>query len=126
MSDQAKTVLLADDELFMLRLLAATFRKGGYQTVQVRNGTEALAAAVTVNPHLIVMDVIMPGIDGLSTVRQLKQNVATQHIPVIVLSSKAYGLTKAQAEEAGAALFLTKPFSPSQLLSEAQRLLGLA
>ena len=126
MSVQTKTVLLADDEIFMLRLLEATFRKGGYRVVQTHNGPEAIAVAGDTRPELIVMDVMMPGLDGLSAVRQLKQNQATRDIPVIVLSSKGHALTKAEAMEAGAALFLTKPFSPNQLLTEAQRLLGPA
>lgn len=126
MSAQTKTVLLADDEIFMLRLLEATFRKGGYRVVQTHNGPDAIAVAADTRPELIVMDVMMPGLDGLSAVRQLKQNEATRDIPVIVLSSKGHALTKAEAMESGAALFLTKPFSPNQLLTEAQRLLGPA
>lgn len=124
MSDQTKTVLLADDESFMLRLLEATFRKGGYNIAQARNGTEALASAAALRPQLIVMDVMMPGLDGLSAIRELKQNETTRDIPIIVLSSKGHALTKVEAEEAGAVLFLTKPFSPNQLLAEAERILG--
>ena len=124
MNPSTKTVLLADDEIFMLRLLEATFRKGGYRVVPTRDGPAALAAAATEKPHLIVMDVMMPGLDGLSAVHQLKQNEATRNIPVIVLSSKGHALTKVEAEEAGATLFLTKPFSPNQLLTETQRILG--
>lgn len=126
MSAPTQTVLLADDEIFMLRLLEATFRKGGYRVLQVRDGAEALAAATTLQPDLIVMDIMMPSLDGLSAVRRLKQNETTRHIPVVVLSSKGHALTRAEAQEAGAALFLTKPFSPNQLLTEAQRLLGPA
>ena len=124
MNNAAKTVLVADDEIFMRRLLEATFRKGGYRVVQARDGADALAGAVSEKPDLIVMDVLMPGLDGLSAVRQLKQNDATRAIPVIVLSSKGHALTKVDAEEAGAVLFLTKPFSPSQLLAETHRILG--
>lgn len=119
-----KTVLLADDELFMLRLLEATFRKGGYRVIQARDGAEALAKASAEKPDLIVMDVMMPGLDGLSALNQLRQSEATAKIPVIVLSSKGHALTKVEAELAGASLFLTKPFSPNQLLTEVQRLLS--
>lgn len=124
MSTPIQTVLIADDEIFMLRLLEATFRKGGYQVAQARSGAEALASAAALRPHLIVMDVMMPGLDGLSAVRRLKADEATRSIPVIVLSSKAHALTRVAAEEAGAALFLTKPFSPNQLLTEVRRILG--
>lgn len=126
MNTTSRTVLIADDEIFMLRLLDATFRKGGYQVAQVRDGAEAVAAAASLKPDLVVMDIMMPGLDGLSAVRRLKGDAATRNIPVIVLSSKGHALTKVEAEQAGAALFLTKPFSPSQLLAETQRLLGPA
>jgi len=65
----------------------------------------------------------MPGLDGLSAIRQLKQNESTRHIPV-VLSSRGHALTRVEAEAAGAALFLAKPFSPNQLLSEVKKILG--
>ena len=125
MNDETKTVLLADDQIFMLRLLESTFLKDGFQVFQVQNGTDALAVATERKPNLIVMDVMMPGLDGLSTIRRLKQNEATRDIPVIVLSSKAHALTKLEAEQAGAALFLNKPFSPNNLRAESRRIMGV-
>ena len=120
----AKRILIADDEIYMVRLLEMTFKKGGYEVVSCRDGKEALATAVSAQPRLIVLDIMMPGLDGLGALRQLKENPATQAIPVIVLSAKGQALTKVEAEQAGAALFLPKPFSPNQLLSEAQKILG--
>jgi CheY-like chemotaxis protein len=117
-------ILIADDEVYMLRLLEMTFKKGGYTVVSCRDGQEALALAATALPELIVLDVMMPGLDGLGALRQLKGNPATRKIPVVVLSAKGHALTKVEAELAGAVLFLAKPFSPNQLLSEAQKILG--
>ena len=117
-------ILVADDEIYMVRLLEMTLKKGGYEVVTCRDGAEALAISATANPQLIVMDVMMPGLDGLSAIRQLKQNEATRSIPVVVLSSKGHALTRVEAEAAGAALFLAKPFSPNQLLSEVKKILG--
>ena len=74
-------------------------------------------------PQLIVLDVMMPGLDGLEALRQLKNNPATRAIPVVVLSAKGHSLTKVEAELAGAVLFLAKPFSPNQLLGEVRRIL---
>jgi len=116
-------ILVADDEIYMVRLLEMTLRKGGYDVVTCRDGAEALAISATALPQLIVMDVMMPGLDGLSAIRQLKQNESTRHIPV-VLSSRGHALTRVEAEAAGAALFLAKPFSPNQLLSEVKKILG--
>src|ERR1700761_8067634 len=117
-------ILIADDETFMLRLLEMTFKKGGFEVVSCRDGREALAMVTTALPQLIVLDVMMPGLDGLGALRELKGNPATKDIPVVVVSAKGHALTKVEAEQAGAAMFLTQPFSPNQLLSEAKRILG--
>jgi DNA-binding response OmpR family regulator len=117
-------VLIADDELHMLRLLELTFKKGGFEVVCCRDGKEALAAVAVVKPQLIVLDMMMPGLDGLATLRQLKGSTDTKNIPVFVLSSKGHALTRVGAETAGAAMFLTKPFSPSQLVAEAKKILA--
>ena len=117
-------ILIADDEIYMVRLLELTFKKGGYEVVSCRDGQEALALAASVLPQLIVLDVIMPGLDGLGALRQLKENSATKKIPVVVLSAKGHALTKVEAELAGAAVFMAKPFSPNQLLGEVQKILA--
>lgn len=119
-----KKILIADDELYMLRLLELTLKKGGFEVISCRDGQEALALAVSTLPQLIVLDVMMPGLDGLGALRQLKENPATRAIPVIVLSAKGHALTRVEAEVAGAALFLAKPFSPNQLLGDVQKIIG--
>ena len=123
MNPDTKKILVADDEIYMVRLLEMTFKKGGFEVVSCRNGKEALATAVAAQPQLIVLDVIMPGLDGLGALRQLKENPATQNIPVVVLSATGHALTRVEAELAGAAMFLTKPFSPNQLLSDVKKIL---
>jgi len=125
-SNSPAKILIADDEVYMIRLLELTFKKGGYEIVSCRDGQEALATAATARPQLIVLDVMMPGLDGLGALRQLKENPATKNIPVVVLSAKGHALTKVEAELAGAAMFFTKPFSPNQLLGEVRKILGQA
>jgi CheY-like chemotaxis protein len=117
-------ILVADDEVFMLRLLDMTLKKGGYTVISCRDGKEALAAAAAQLPQLIVLDVMMPGLDGLGALRQLKENPVTRAIPVVVLSAKGHALTKVEAEASGAVLFLAKPFSPNELLSAVQKILS--
>ncbi len=119
-----KKILVADDEVFMLRLLDMTLKKGGYAVISCRDGKEALTAAAAQLPQLIVLDVMMPGLDGLGALRQLKENPATREIPVVVLSAKGHALTKVEAEASGAVLFLAKPFSPNELLSAVQKILS--
>ena len=120
----AQKILVADDEVYMLRLLEMTFKKGGYEVVSCRDGKEALATAFTAQPQLIVLDVMMPGLDGLGALRMLKENPATRDIPVVVLSAKGHALTRVDAVLAGAVLFLAKPFSPNELLGEVRKILG--
>ena len=120
----AQKILIADDEVYMLRLLEMTFKKGGYEVVSCRDGREALAAAFTAQPQLIVLDVMMPGLDGLGALRLLKENPVTRDIPVVVLSAKGHALTRVDAVLAGAVLFLAKPFSPNELLGEVRKILG--
>ena len=119
----ANKVLVADDEAYMVRLLEMTFKKGGFEVICCRDGNEALAAAITAQPQLIVLDVIMPGLDGLGALRQLKENPATKNIPVVVLSAKGHALTRQETEQAGAVQFFTKPFSPIQLLEDIKKIL---
>ena len=117
-------ILVADDEVFMLRLLEMTFKKGGYEVVTCRDGKEALVTAFAVQPQLIVLDVMMPGLDGLGALRLLKDNPATKNIPVVVLTAKGHSLTRVDAVLAGAVLFLAKPFSPNELLDAVQKILS--
>ena len=116
-------ILLVDDEPHMLRLTELSVRKGGFLVVTARNGREGVEIAGRELPALIIMDVTMPELDGFGALELLKQTPTTQGIPVILLTSRGHTLTRRQAEESGAALFLTKPFSPSQLLEEVRRLI---
>jgi CheY-like chemotaxis protein len=119
----AQKILIADDEIYMLRLLEMTLKKGGYTVISCRDGREALAQAASELPRLIVLDIMMPGLDGLGALRKLKENPATRDVPVVVLSAKGHSLTRVEAELAGAVLFLAKPFSPNQLLGEVRKIL---
>ena len=116
-------ILIVDDEPHMLRVTELSIKKGGYQIVIGRNGKEALELAAREKPSLIVMDVSMPEMDGLTALTQLKANPETAKIPVIMLTVRGQAMARQQAEQSGAAVYLTKPFSPSQLLVEVKRLL---
>jgi CheY-like chemotaxis protein len=117
-------VLIVDDEPHMLRVTELSIKKGGYDIVIGRNGREAVDLATREKPALIVMDVSMPEMDGLTALQLLKANPETAPIPVIMLTVRGQALTRHQAEQSGAAVYLTKPFSPSQLLAEVNRLLA--
>jgi CheY-like chemotaxis protein len=116
-------ILIVDDEPHMLRVTELSIKKGGFDIVIGRNGREAVELATREKPALIVMDVSMPEMDGLTALQFLKCNPDTAAIPVIMLTVRGQAVTRHQAELSGAAVYLTKPFSPSQLLAEVRRLL---
>jgi two-component system, OmpR family, response regulator len=116
-------ILIVDDEPHMRRLIELSLQKGGFELVLGKDGREALELAAREKPALIILDVTMPGIDGLTALRQLRESSGASCPPVIMLTARGHQVTRQQAEESGAALFLTKPFSPSQLLAEARRLI---
>lgn len=109
-------VLVVDDEPYMHRLLQHHLERAGFEMLSANNGREAVQLADQAQPSLIVMDVMMAELDGLSALKQLKKSEQTRHIPVIMITASAYNITRQEAELSGAAMFLTKPFSPTQLL----------
>jgi CheY-like chemotaxis protein len=110
----------------MRRITELSLKKAGYEILIACNGREAVQAAARALPALIVMDVSMPEMDGFEALRQLKATAATAAIPVIMLTSRGQTVARDEAASSGAALYLTKPFSPSALAAEARRLIGEA
>lgn len=120
----AKRILIVDDEPHMLRIIELSLKKAGYEILTARNGREAIDCALRELPALIVMDVTMPELDGIAALKQLKATPAAAGIPVIMLTSRGQTVARDEAGQSGAALYLTKPFSPSSLSLEARRLIG--
>ena len=119
-----KTILIVDDEPHMLLIIELSLKKAGYDIMTAINGVDAVTTAARLLPALIVMDVAMPEMDGITALKQLKATPATAGIPVIMLTTRGQNLTREEAAHSGAALYLTKPFSPSLLAAEARRIIG--
>jgi len=117
-------LVIAEDSRFMLRLLQATVKKGGYEGIACRDGVEALAAIRAHGADLVLLDLIMPRMGGLATLAELKRDPATAGIPVVVLTSRGEALSREESEASGAAAFLTKPFSPNALLETIKNLIN--
>jgi len=117
-------ILFVDDDPLMHKLYKPHVERAGYEWIGARDGQEAIELAARESLCMVVIDVQMPEKDGLSTVLELKQAVATKAIPVIMMTSTPeYYIRKREFTEAGAAIFLTKPFGPGQLLEAIGRLL---
>ena len=115
-------ILVVDDDQLMHMLVEHHLEGAGYRMLSAMSGQEGLEMANREQPALVVMDVMMPDVDGLAVLRELKRMDATKPIPVIIITSNRHALMQKEAENAGAAFFLTKPFSPTQLLHEIRRL----
>ena len=118
-----KRILIVDDEYYMHRLMQHHLARAGFEILGARSGREAIEMAVREKPDLVIMDVMMAEMDGLTALKGLKDSESTRGIPVIMLTASAHTLTREQSESSGAAAFFTKPFSPTQLLAEIRRLL---
>src|SRR6516162_6890768 len=120
-------VLIVDDDPLTHMLYGRHLVGAGYELLMARDGVEALAIASREPPQLIMIDVMMGGMDGLSALRELKKAEPTRNIPVIVVTGDltSHYATKKEAENSGAAGFLTKPFSPAQLLAQVMKLVPI-
>ncbi len=122
----APKVLLVDDDRLMHRLYEPHIERAGYQMLSAFTGLEAVELSAREVPQVIIMDIMMPQLDGLSAMREIKRNEATQNIPIIVITGNPqYHLSQQESQWAGASLFLTKPFGPASLVSAIQRLAPL-
>lgn len=110
-------VLIVDDIRSDVQLMADTLRPAGYDCIRASNGIEAMERARAEHPDVILLDIVMPGQDGFATCRQLKRDSTTKDIPVVIVSSKSGDSDRFWGQKQGAADYLTKPFTPGDLLS---------
>jgi twitching motility two-component system response regulator PilH len=115
-------ILVVDDSPTERQYYCELLAKHGYSVIAAETGEEALAKAKTEQPDLILMDIIMPGINGFQATRALTQDAATKHIPVIVCTSKKQETDKIWGMRQGARDYLTKPVSEQTLISRIQAL----
>jgi CheY-like chemotaxis protein len=114
------TVLVVDDEADIRELIRLNLELDGHTVIGAANGVEALEYAVGEHPDVVVLDVMMPQMDGWETLAQMKSSVdpVIAHIPVIMLTAKADDIDRIRGGIEGAIRYLTKPFSPSELRTE--------
>lgn len=118
-----KRILICDDDPVILRLLQVNLELEGFEVLLGHNGEEAVEIAQSEHPDLIILDIMMPRLDGYQTCEKLKQNESTKEIPVVFLSAKAQQSDIDRGKTYGVADYLTKPFDPTDLLDVVERLL---
>jgi two-component system chemotaxis response regulator CheY len=110
-------VLIVDDDEFIRKLIATTLEDvAEFELYEAADGLEALEVARRERPSLVFLDVDMPRLDGIETCRRLREDDATDELTIVMLTATHGDRVESEAEQAGADLFLTKPFSPLDLL----------
>ncbi len=122
-SNKRATILIVDDEKRNITLLEALLQAEGYTTLSASNGLDALAVASAAKPDLILLDIMMPDMDGFETVARLKADPGTQPVPVIMVTALDDRDSKLRALEAGAEEFLSKPIDRADLSVRVRNLL---
>ena len=122
----AQTVLIVEDQIEMRAINAMYLHHHGFRVLATDNGIEALEAARANRPDLILMDVSIPGMDGIRATSELKHDPATEGIPVLIVTAHPYGSLGKRAVEAGCDGYLTKPCDPRRILQEVRAVLSPA
>ena len=117
-----RKILAVDDEVNIVRLVQVNLERAGYTVVTANDGKEALDKVRDENPDLVVLDVMMPYMDGFEVLQTLRRNPATRDIPVIMLTAKAQDADVFKGWQSGVDCYLTKPFNPMELLSFVKRI----
>jgi two-component system alkaline phosphatase synthesis response regulator PhoP len=117
-------ILVVDDEIYIVHILDFSLGMEGYEVITALDGEQALEKARSEKPDLIVLDIMMPKLDGYETCKVLKADPDTKDIPVILLSAKGRNVDQKIGFEVGADDYITKPFSPRKLVERINAILG--
>ena len=118
-----ETILIVEDEKDIIKLLEYNLKKEGFNTSVAQDGEDALDMAPRLHPDLIILDLMLPGVDGWDVCKALKKETKTATIPIIMLTAKSQESDKVVGLELGADDYVTKPFSPRELIARIKAVL---
>ena len=118
----AKTIMIVDDSSSLRQIVSMTLKSAGYEVIEASDGHDALGKIGSQKIHLIISDVNMPNMDGITFVNEVKKQVAYKFTPVIMLTTESEESKKREGQAAGAKAWVVKPFQPEQLIGAVQRL----
>ena len=118
----AKTILIVDDSASVRQVVGISLKQAGYDVIEGVDGKDALKKLTGLKVHLIISDVNMPNMDGISLVKAVKQMPAYKFTPIVMLTTESQEAKKKEGQEAGAKAWVVKPFKPEQLLGVVQKL----
>lgn len=119
-----KRILVADDEVEAVKMMRIVLEASGYEVIGAHDGQEALEKARKEIPHLMILDLMLPKLDGYRVCRMLKFDEKYRHIPIIIFTARAQESDRKMGEEVGANAYITKPFEHAVLLGKIRELLG--
>jgi len=119
-----KIVIMAEDDKTIARLIIFKLEKEGFKVIHFSNGEGVVEKVVDVLPDVVILDVMMPIKDGISILREIKGNPKTASVPVIILSARGQENDVVKAMEIGASDYISKPFSPSELMVRIKRVIS--
>lgn len=120
--EPALRALVVDDSAVIRNLITVNLELEGFDVSTAEDGEAACALVGVVKPDVMTLDVKMPRLDGFETVTRLRDNPATAHIPIVIVSGRAHPVDFARAEQLGVEAYLTKPFEPAELVALVSRL----
>ena len=118
----AKTIMIVDDSASLRQVVGIALRGAGYNVIEGSNGEDALSKLTGQKVHLIISDVNMPNMDGISLVKEIKKLPAYKFTPIVMLTTESADAKKSEGQAAGAKAWMLKPFNPPQLLAVVQKL----
>lgn len=119
-----KKILVVDDEPHLLLLMEARLKASGYEVLTAADGQTALEMAKKQNPDLMILDLMLPKMDGYKVCALLKKDMRYSRIPIILFSARAQQEDMKMGEEVGADAYITKPFEPKRLLAKMEELIS--
>jgi two-component system chemotaxis response regulator CheY len=120
----AKTILSVDDSASMRQMVKLTLAGAGYDIIEACDGKDALTKAGSAVVHMVLTDLNMPNMDGLTLIRELRKLPSYRGVPIIFLTTESDEGKKAEAKQSGATAWITKPFKQEQLLAVVKKVLG--
>jgi len=120
-----KKILVVEDNQTNMYLNCRILRSSGYEVIEAKTGEKGIEMAIKEKPDLVIMDIQLPGIDGLETTKRIRESEAEDNVPIIALTSYAMAGDKKKALEAGCTGYIEKPINPETFISEIKKFLGV-
>ena len=118
-----KTIMTVDDSASVRQMVSFTLKEADYEVVEAVDGTDALSKLQTYPVHMLITDINMPNMDGISLIKQVRAKKEFRFVPIIMLTNNSSQETKEKGKEAGATGWIVKPFNPEQLLAVVKKLI---